>query len=325
MHPQRQRITLHDLTALRVGINGERVQAPMPRSRKQASATRIDERGNAVVARPFLKPRKRRLDLEDERTNVADGEADNGEEDDRAQKRRRRDHYIPDLLPFLHHSNIASHSGDDERRVENLPSSDLLKVVHHFASCYYDERGLLTAAARPARVARRAKEKGTPKSHSPAQINENDGNPEAGSMYTEEDTQADDWVSKGSPTRPGRSMAAIPESTRLKDMYKSFDGSTLLLIGMLLQSHIESQINRPPPLSLEWEETLQMEKRRLERRLAHGRGHTRPQPEGEVSKLAAGKAESSENEDESEDESTDDEESSGSSLDNDAERDSDVI
>lgn len=96
-----ERISLHELTALRLDMTGERAQQPMPRSRKHASGSR-DARGNIVASRSF-KVRKRTLDVvEQEREHPEKPiEADTIEIQVKTKK-RRRDNYIPDLLPFLH-------------------------------------------------------------------------------------------------------------------------------------------------------------------------------------------------------------------------------
>jgi hypothetical protein len=120
-----ERISLHELTALRVDLIGERSRKPMPRSRKQASGGR-DSRGNLVATRAF-KVRKRALDATDQETEHQQEptEADDAEGGPK-KKRRRRDHYIPDLLPFLHPRGVAEETTQivaDSNGGDGLPSS----------------------------------------------------------------------------------------------------------------------------------------------------------------------------------------------------------
>lgn len=96
-----ERISVHELTALRVDVSGERGRQPMPRSRKQVSASR-DIAGNVVAVRPF-KRKRYTVDI------LSSGEApgDTVEQADKTlevksrSKKRRRDSHIHGLLPFI--------------------------------------------------------------------------------------------------------------------------------------------------------------------------------------------------------------------------------
>jgi hypothetical protein len=120
-----ERISLHELTALRVDMMGERARQPMPRSRKQVSGGR-DSRGNVVATRAF-KVRKRALDATKQETeNQEESTEPDDTEGEPRKKRRRRDHYIPDLLPFLHPPGVAGETRQivaDSNGDEDLPSS----------------------------------------------------------------------------------------------------------------------------------------------------------------------------------------------------------
>jgi hypothetical protein len=60
----------------------------------------------------------------------------------------------------------------------------------------------------------------------------------------------------------------------------------LTVIGMILQSHIESRITRPPPLPSEWEEQVRGDEDRIQTRSLGGRKRARPIPESAVEKGA---------------------------------------
>ncbi|KAG8813669.1 hypothetical protein FRC17_001467 [Serendipita sp. 399] len=143
-------VSLHELTALQVDPNNRRAKV-MPQSAKQASGT-YNRTGNIVTSRPFIVPRKRALTPEgaDEDTLLEplNGGAERLEAEHHIPRKKRKKEHIPsDVLPFLHPSPPRNASRVERRSDENeLPSSDLLKAIHHFASTYYDERGILVAS-----------------------------------------------------------------------------------------------------------------------------------------------------------------------------------
>jgi hypothetical protein len=131
---------------------------------------------------------------------------------------------------------------------------DLLKTIHHFASCYYSQRGLLTAASRAKRA----------KSYSNAKLGIESGigsgsdsiQEDNSKEGTNDDERSSSLLRKGKKTTAkgrakGRdsvkgnhmeSLGVLPtdishikqldSSNKIKDMYRAFDGTTLLLIGM---------------------------------------------------------------------------------------------
>jgi hypothetical protein len=130
---------------------------------------------------------------------------------------------------------------------------DLLKVIHYFASCYYDEQGILTGSAATARRERLSKSKQTRDNASSNQLRLGD---------REEDWEEyDDRVDQASGERlaiehipsPRKSPRKLSQSTkkssktrrtkphdavftpenRVKDMHRVFDGSALLLVGKI--------------------------------------------------------------------------------------------
>ncbi|KAG8810747.1 hypothetical protein FRC17_002806 [Serendipita sp. 399] len=143
-------VSLHELTALQVDPNNRRAKV-MPQSAKQASGT-YNRTGNIVTSRSSIVPRKRALTPEgaDEDTLLEplNGGAERLEVEHHLPKKKRKKEHIPsDVLPFLHPSPPRNASRVERRSDENeLPSSDLLKAIHHFASTYYDERGILVGS-----------------------------------------------------------------------------------------------------------------------------------------------------------------------------------
>jgi hypothetical protein len=70
---------------------------------------------------------------------------------------------------------------------------------------------------------------------------------------------------------------------------------------MILQSHIESRISRPPPLPSEWKEQVRKDKDRIKTRSLGGRKRSRLIPEPEVEKGAPSDGERNVSESDSED------------------------
>jgi hypothetical protein len=132
---------------------------------------------------------------------------------------------------------------------------DILKTIHHFASHYYSQRGLLTASSRAKRAksylnAKLGIESGIGSgSDSIQEDNSKEGT-------DDDDERSSSLLRKGKETTAkgrvkGRdsvkgnhmeSLGVLPTdishikqldgSNKIKDMYRAFDGTTLLLIGM---------------------------------------------------------------------------------------------
>jgi hypothetical protein len=119
MHHNRQRISLHDLTALRIDISGERAKPTKARSRKQASAG-LDSRGNMVTVRPFVRSHKHKLESGDERMELLEGM---DHDYPRNRKRQKINTSHPELLPFLHPPTSGTQPSATETGADPLPSS----------------------------------------------------------------------------------------------------------------------------------------------------------------------------------------------------------
>ena len=123
MHHNRRRISLHDLTALRIDFNGERAKPAKARSRKQALSTGLDARGNMVIARPFVRSHKHKLESGDERMELLEGM---DHDYPRNRKRQKRNSYHPEPLPFLHPPTSGSQFSATETGADTLPSSVIM-------------------------------------------------------------------------------------------------------------------------------------------------------------------------------------------------------
>jgi hypothetical protein len=132
-------------------------------------------------------------------------------------------------------------------------SQDLLKVVHHFASCYYDERGMLTGSGTTAKRERlsKAKEARNNASSNQVRLEDREGDwEEYGERVDQtfgerlaieqvpsprksprELSRATEKPSKTRRMQPHDAMHT-PEN-RIKDMHRAFDGSALLLVGKI--------------------------------------------------------------------------------------------
>ncbi|KAJ7115829.1 hypothetical protein C8R44DRAFT_215063 [Mycena epipterygia] len=146
---------------------------------------------------------------ERERTPETDGHGRN-------VKRHKAAHDFSFLEADLPHATAASSAS-----AFAVPSSDLLKCIHHFACNYYSDRGQLFNASRTYRKAR--KQRRLAKLARKAKLQDEENSDE------EEDPveEADSGQQKSRQTEE-----------RKRDMYKTMDGSALLAIGMLLQEHV---------------------------------------------------------------------------------------
>jgi hypothetical protein len=176
-------------------------------------------------------------------------------------KRRR----IDENVEFLGDSRNSARCTGDTAIVKNeesmnwsVPSSDLLKCVHYFASQYYAARGLLSDRSRMYRRELRQRK---------ARV----GAIQAADSGEEVDAAADDLFAEDEDDESASEKEDRCEKSILKDqemnegegsptksvpdMYKAFDGSALMAIGMLLQGHV-SMLLRPniPP---GWEEEME--------------------------------------------------------------------
>ncbi|KAF9068147.1 hypothetical protein BDP27DRAFT_1448606 [Rhodocollybia butyracea] len=119
-----------------------------------------------------------------------------------------------------------------------LPSSDLLKCVHHYTSTYYDQRDLLLDASKQYRKERRERKlaKGAlSRSKSQSQV---------ASGSEEDELSGEDTAVAQAAAHQGKAVHARRTNRDLADMYKAMDGSALMAIGMLIQEHV-AELLRP--------------------------------------------------------------------------------
>ncbi|KAF9651244.1 hypothetical protein BDM02DRAFT_3127169 [Thelephora ganbajun] len=249
--PQRRVTTVHDRAALRVHPDGTRVS-----SRESRHATR-DLRGNRIAANAGgtgnVKKRKRETLSDDgtkhleefdigtdeyqppqsqpSSTDSCAGEAeDESEGEGRRRKRQKKDPRTVKRTQFYQDFDfiLGGKNGAETAPASNdllLPSSDLLKCLHHFSAKYYSGKGQLINASRIARQKKKAKMVSNPGSRSSSWST-------ADSISGEESDNNGTDVAPASfaplqtPKQKGRQGANL-----VKDMYKMFDGSALVALG----------------------------------------------------------------------------------------------
>ncbi|KAI5831576.1 hypothetical protein K523DRAFT_346035 [Schizophyllum commune Tattone D] len=243
-----RRHTVYDLTALNLQEDGSRLDLDGHLTSRRALAQRSravrDARGNVISRSLPVVPRVRRVgDVEGEGEEVElDGEAEKEAEKadevpvaEPSRKRRRLNQLEdPDLVPSTNELD--------------LPSGDLLKCIHHFASKYYTERGMLLNASKDYRRERKERRKNATRqpTHTPEgdegepaveEEQDEDGHPAVDEQEVDEDgTNASP---PPPPTKRRKRGKAYAESSKLtRDMYKVMDGSALMALGLLLQEHV---------------------------------------------------------------------------------------
>ncbi|KAF7432641.1 hypothetical protein PC9H_004583 [Pleurotus ostreatus] len=196
------------------------------------------------------------LEPEAEETNEDDS-TDNGQSQRRNRKARAKDggvarkrRKIVQDLDFLE----LSPDNVDSPSTLPLPSSDLLKCIHHFASNYYNERGQLLNSTRDYRRNRKARQ--LAKLHSKTQDKtrgEVQRLEDKGDVEEVEDDEDDDEEEED-PSPPRKRVRYSKEKYMFRDMYKIMDGSSLMAIGMLLQEHVAQLLT--PKIPEGWEEAM---------------------------------------------------------------------
>ncbi|CAA7259403.1 unnamed protein product [Cyclocybe aegerita] len=174
--------------------------------------------------------------------------------------------YFPTPAPPPAESDAVARPSTTPNFVLPEPSGDLLKCIHRYASEYYTERGQLLNSSRSYRIEQRAKqhqrhqqqrEEGRTPSPSPSESSSSSGSEldsESGSDSDEdyeEGEGAESNTKKGKGKGKGKGKAKAKGKGKRKrktkrrgqsklyvDMYKVFDGSALLALGMLVQEHI---------------------------------------------------------------------------------------
>ncbi|KAF9498872.1 hypothetical protein BDN71DRAFT_1587218 [Pleurotus eryngii] len=273
--------TVYDYTSLRLQKSGGRLvrvkqstsNLDLPTSR----STIQDSRGNWIArdAAGFQSVYKsKRTNQEDENSEEAEvidlnlePEAEEADEDDgtdngQSRKRnrkarakgggvaRKRREIVQDL-DFLE----VSQDTVDSPSTLPLPSSDLLKCIHHFASNYYNERGQLLNSTRDYRRNRKARQlvklhsKTLDRTRGEVQRLEEKGDVEGVDDEDDEEEEED-------PSPPRKRFRYSREKYMFRDMYKIMDGSSLMAIGMLLQEHVAQLLT--PKIPEGWEEAMML-------------------------------------------------------------------
>ncbi|KAI9507801.1 hypothetical protein F5148DRAFT_66457 [Russula earlei] len=165
----------------------------------------------------------------------------------RAPRRSKRRHTNDDGMEFLGNSfgngprraRVGINANERGTMTWPVPSSDLLKCVHHSASQYYATRGLLSRAYRHGRAKLAQAADSIADADDPLAEGVRQG---GNKLWNAEGVTKDKEFSSGK-------RQTSPES--VLDMYKAFDGSALIAIGMLLQEHVSTLLN--PHIPLGWE------------------------------------------------------------------------
>ncbi|KAJ7767416.1 hypothetical protein DFH07DRAFT_954930 [Mycena maculata] len=151
---------------------------------------------------------------------------------DRPAKRRKVGHDVDFLDADLPHALQPSNASSASTSAFAVPSSDLLKCIHHFACNYYSDRGQLFNDSRIYRKAR--KQRRLAKLARKQQLEQED--PDSGQEQLEQE-HANSGQEEGQ-VHPDPQKAKNGQANRRRDMYKTLDGSALLAVGMLLQEHV---------------------------------------------------------------------------------------
>ncbi|PAV21432.1 hypothetical protein PNOK_0405900 [Pyrrhoderma noxium] len=264
----RRSANLHDLTSLRLHPDGSRVKAEAEpktsrkrdkstaetgknRSLRLAKYTTTDYLGNWIAndvsGSVHVKQKYNRKRPEDDHASRSYSDLENAQtekieynsENRRTRKRRK---FLEDLsfldAPTSYHdtsSPISPGSGEAEGRNNDrgtssstgfsIPSSDLLKCIHLFASEYYTARGCLYNGSRKARMAKKV-ERQECYGGEEGSNNNNNGKPTRGSQILD------------------ASRLKKHKANSQRDMYRQFDGTALMAIGMLLQEHAAYYVSK---------------------------------------------------------------------------------
>ncbi|KAI6013755.1 hypothetical protein PISMIDRAFT_672428 [Pisolithus microcarpus 441] len=116
------------------------------------------------------------------------------------------------------------------------PAPELLKSIHHFATCYYRERGQLSDRSSAFRMEKR---KGR-NIHMMAagETNTSETDDEMWEDRDDDSGQGDDDDDENAGKDDNARATSSHDDPDVKDMYKAFDGSALMAIGILIQEQI---------------------------------------------------------------------------------------
>ncbi|KAI0774698.1 hypothetical protein BD413DRAFT_472319 [Trametes elegans] len=298
MNPLR-RSTVHDLATLRLHRDGSRVlNSDTNLSSRRAKHAVRDARGNWLAhdAGGLGNVKQRRSASQPDRGDVSEpeddadepphspsknkgkgrarGDDESGNEHDlnpRARKRRRFDEDLgflvpgssPALPPAADNEDAARHGSEQLPGALPIPSSDLLKCIHYFASTYYTAMGQLTDTARDYRKERKARRLEKAKETRPGRDPPHSSDEEIELSEDEVDELMDDDHDAPSTANTGQKAPRKKGPRQLrpmeKDMYKIFDGSALMALGMLFQGHVAEMLE--PRVPEEWEKEMALVER----------------------------------------------------------------
>lgn len=116
------------------------------------------------------------------------------------------------------------------------PAPELLKSIHHFATCYYRERGQLSDRSSAFRMEKRKGRNIHMMAAGETNMSETDDE-----MWEDRDDdsgQGDDDDDENAGKDDNARATSSHDDPDVKDMYKAFDGSALMAIGILIQEQI---------------------------------------------------------------------------------------
>ncbi|KAL4081380.1 hypothetical protein V8B97DRAFT_17095 [Scleroderma yunnanense] len=258
----RRKSTTHDLATLRLHPDGSRVQQSSINTRQRtAKYTVIDARGNWIAqdagGRCSVKKRRSVSVAKEDADEMIRLSSDINEDSQRTRERRRRTRNkgkqravegngseqlntrAKHKLSFM--QNFSFLDPPEEPLISEPdgvsfppPASELLKSIHHFASCYYRERGQLSDSDRSYREEKKKRR------HSIHVLAANKTTRESpvtdeGDEWEDEDEECGGNDDKGDGDG---GQGTSQDDLDIKDMYKAFDGSALMAIGIVLQEQI---------------------------------------------------------------------------------------
>ncbi|KAG0697302.1 hypothetical protein DFH29DRAFT_1003846 [Suillus ampliporus] len=153
---------------------------------------------------------------------------------------------------FSSSSSSESDSESEEIKITFPdPSPELLKCIHHFASRYYQEKGVLSDRSRgyrDERKTRRSKKSATnihdQTTSKPAlwtrdlSLDADDEDDQWEDEEDEREDKEDEWEDDEDDEMEDDENPSHNEEHLEKDMYKALDGSALVAIGIILQEQI---------------------------------------------------------------------------------------
>ncbi|KAI6135217.1 hypothetical protein EV401DRAFT_2063510 [Pisolithus croceorrhizus] len=215
---------------------------------RERETIRLSPEGDEDDAAMFVLRRRRRAKSKGEGKRDADegesqGDGNEDKETDHEQldtRTKRRLSFLQDFS-FLDPPEIVigrsfeSKDSSDTTGVSfSPPAPELLKSIHHFATCYYRERGQLSDRSGASRKEKRKGQNIHMVAAGETNMSETDDE-----LWEDRDDESgqgdDDDENAGKDNALATSSHDDPD---VKDMYKAFDGSALMAIGILIQEQI---------------------------------------------------------------------------------------